>query len=158
MDIEIEQAVQDLFLKKGLTLSVAESCTGGNIASRLTKIPGCSKYFLGSIVAYSNEYKMKFLNVQQETIAAHGAVSSEVVQEMLNGLFQTSSCEYAIAVSGIAGPDGGTPEKPVGTIWCGIGNRSGKRHVWQLRAFGSRQIIIEQTVSALLSELLIEAT
>ena len=106
--------------EKGLTVSVAESCTGGNIAHFFTENPGSSEYFKGGVVAYSNELKVKILGVNPEIITAKGAVSKEVVEAMANSARQLLDTDYAIATSGIAGPDGGTPDKPVGTVWIAV--------------------------------------
>lgn len=103
--------------EKGLTVSVAESCTGGNIAHFFTLNPGSSEYFKGGVVAYSNEIKVKLLGIDPQLIAENGAVSKEVVEAMAVGVRQLLQTDYAIATSGIAGPGGGTPEKPVGTVW-----------------------------------------
>jgi nicotinamide-nucleotide amidase len=104
----------------GRTLATAESCTGGTIASRLTALAGASAYYKGGIVAYSNEVKECALGVQHVTLAAHGAVSEETVREMVEGVRSRLDSDYAIATTGIAGPDGGTKEKPVGTVWIAV--------------------------------------
>lgn len=116
----IEITIRDLFTEKKLTLSTAESCTGGNVAARITSIPGSSIYFKGSIVAYDNEVKINLLHVSPATLEEHGAVSSETVVEMVKGAMSTLKTDCAIATSGIAGPDGGTVSKPVGTIWIAV--------------------------------------
>lgn len=120
---KLEEVVGKVLLERGLTVATAESCTGGYLAHRITTIPGASAYFLGSTVAYSNEVKMKQLGVRSETLEQHGAVSEETVIEMVQGALKLFESNIAIAISGIAGPDGGTPEKPVGTIWLAIGNK-----------------------------------
>ncbi|MBQ5818454.1 MAG: CinA family protein [Bacteroides sp.] len=109
-----------LLLEKGLTLSTAESCTGGGIASVITSISGSSEYFKGGIVAYANEVKTALLGVSETTLEKHGAVSEETVQEMAKGAMKSMKTSCAIATSGIAGPGGGTPTKPVGTIWIAV--------------------------------------
>lgn len=109
---------------KKMTLSTAESCTGGGIAALLTSVPGSSDYFNGGIVAYSNEVKMSLLHVSAETLEKHGAVSRETVTEMVKGAMDTLKTDYAVATSGIAGPGGGTPEKPVGTVWIAVGHKN----------------------------------
>ena len=109
-----------LLLEKGLTLSTAESCTGGGIASVITSISGSSEYFKGGIVAYANEVKMALLEVQSETLEKHGAVSEQTVVEMAKGAMKSMKTTCSIATSGIAGPGGGTAEKPVGTIWIAV--------------------------------------
>lgn len=119
-DATIEQAVGDLLHQKGYTLSTAESCTGGNIAHRVTSVSGSSAYFEGSVVAYSNSVKQHTLGVQATTLEAHGAVSEAVVLEMAKGVQELLKTDCAIAVSGVAGPTGGSPEKPVGTIWVAL--------------------------------------
>lgn len=119
--LELSQAVGKLLLEKGKTIGTAESCTGGNIAAHLTAIPGSSGYVNGGIVAYSNEIKARLLHVNPETLKKHGAVSEETVVEMVKGAMKSLKCDYAVATSGIAGPGGGTPEKPVGTVWIAAG-------------------------------------
>ena len=116
-DTPLEVIVGELLKKKKLTVSTAESCTGGGIAALITSVPGSSEYFNGSIVAYSNEIKMSLLHVSAETLEKHGAVSRETVTEMVKGAMKTLKTDCAVATSGIAGPGGGTPEKPVGTVW-----------------------------------------
>jgi nicotinamide-nucleotide amidase len=104
----------------GATLSTAESCTGGQIAAMLTAQPGASTYFKGSVVAYSNDVKVKALGVLPSDTERHGAVSQAVVEQMALGAQRTLQTDYAVATSGVAGPDGGTPEKPVGTVWIAV--------------------------------------
>jgi nicotinamide-nucleotide amidase len=116
----VAKSIQNLFQSRGLTLAVAESCTGGLIAHEITAIPGSSAHFLGSMVTYSNEAKMIVLGVQKETLQNHGAVSEEVVREMAVGVKQKLGSDFAISTSGVAGPDGGSEEKPVGTVWVSI--------------------------------------
>ena len=108
-----------------LTLATAESCTGGSLAQQLTAMAGASEYYRGGIVAYSNEVKECALGVRHETLLAHGAVSEETVREMAEGARQRLGADYAVATTGIAGPGGGTPEKPVGTVWVGIAGPHG---------------------------------
>ena len=117
-------ALLKLLKKKKITVSTAESCTGGSIAARLTSIAGSSEYFNGSIVAYSNEVKMNLLYVSPETLERHGAVSEETVIEMVKGAMKALKTDCAVATSGIAGPGGGTPEKPVGTVWIAAGYKN----------------------------------
>lgn len=116
-DAPLERIIGDLLRKKGITLSTAESCTGGSIAARLTSVAGSSDYFKGAIVAYANEVKTSLLNVSPQTLAEQGAVSEKTVIEMVKGAMNTLKTDCAIATSGIAGPGGGTNEKPVGTVW-----------------------------------------
>ena len=112
-----EEEIGELLKAKNLSLSTAESCTGGGIAALITSVPGSSEYFNGGIVAYSNEIKKDLLHVSAETLAKYGAVSRETVIEMVKGAMKTLKTDCAVATSGIAGPGGGTPEKPVGTVW-----------------------------------------
>jgi len=119
----LEEVIGRILTQKGATLGTAESCTGGYIAHKITSIAGSSTYFGGSVVTYSNKLKIKLLNVNPDTLKAHGAVSEQTVREMVAGALDALGVDYAIAVSGIAGPGGGTPEKPVGTIWTAVGNR-----------------------------------
>ena len=113
------QLIERLKAKK-LTISTAESCTGGLIAKLITDVPGSSEVFIGGVVSYSNEMKMKWLGVNPETLKKYGAVSEQTVGEMLNGILRETGSDIAVAVSGIAGPTGGTPEKPVGTVFIGV--------------------------------------
>ena len=115
--MKLEEEIGELLKAKNLSLSTAESCTGGGIAALITSVPGSSEYFNGGIVAYSNEIKQDLLHVSAETLARHGAVSRETVVEMVKGAMKTLKTDCAVATSGIAGPGGGTQEKPVGTIW-----------------------------------------
>ena len=123
-DIPLEVIVGELLKKKNLTVSTAESCTGGSIAARLTSIAGSSEYFNGGIVAYSNEVKMNLLHVSPETLEVYGAVSEQTVIEMVKGAMKALKTDCAVATSGIAGPGGGTPEKPVGTVWIAAGYKN----------------------------------
>lgn len=116
-DISIEKIIGEILKEKKMSVGTAESCTGGNIAVRLTSIPGSSAYFKGSIVAYANEIKEELLCVPAATLQQFGAVSREVVVEMVKGAMKALKTDCAVAVSGVAGPGGGTEEKPVGTVW-----------------------------------------
>ena len=117
------QAVAEALLARGEKLAVAESCTGGLIANLLTDLPGSSRWFERGLVTYSNEAKQELLGVPGEVLARAGAVSSETVLAMANGLLERAPVNWTLAVSGIAGPDGGTPDKPVGTVWIGWAGR-----------------------------------
>ncbi len=141
-DDTLEKVAGDLLRTKGLTLVTAESCTGGKIAHKITSVPGSSDYFLGTVVAYSNEVKRKILGVKEGTLQAHGAVSEPVVHEMLQGVCRTLGGKVGIAVSGIAGPGGGTPEKPVGTVWMAVGT-AGNIHTRKFNLPGQRHQVIE---------------
>ena len=113
----LSKELSDKFWKEGLTLATAESCTAGNIAAVITAIPGSSHFYKGGIVAYSDEVKTNLLGVTPETLEKYGAVSEETVIEMVKGAMKSMNSDCAIATSGIAGPTGGSAEKPVGTIW-----------------------------------------
>ena len=115
--MKLEEEIGELLKAENLSLSTAESCTGGGIAALVTSVPGSSEYFNGGIVAYSNEVKMSLLHVSAETLEKYGAVSRETVTEMVKGAMNTLKTDCAVATSGIAGPGGGTLEKPVGTVW-----------------------------------------
>jgi len=118
-----EELVGRLLAARGLTLSTAESCTGGMIAQSVTSIPGCSRYFKGSVVAYDNAIKNHLLGVSGEILRDHGAVSQPVVKQMARGILKLHDTDFSLATSGIAGPGGGTTEKPVGTTWIAVASR-----------------------------------
>ena len=122
-DKNIEALTGEKLRSKGLTVCTAESCTGGSIAALLTSVPGSSDYFRGSVVAYANEVKHRVLGVSESDLLQYGAVSKQVVEQMAQGALQVFGCDYSVAVSGIAGPDGGTPEKPVGTVWIAVADK-----------------------------------
>jgi len=136
-DISLEKALLDLMAEKRLTLSIAESCTGGYLSYLLTQHAGSSKVFLGGAVSYSNELKENLLGVKDETIIKYGAVSEETVIEMVKGALSNFKSDFAIAITGIAGPDGGTTEKPVGTVWIGVA--SAERSFIKKFTFGSKR-------------------
>ncbi len=125
-DLSLEAHLLALLAEKGLWLGTAESCTGGYLAHRLTSVAGSSSYFKGGYIPYSNECKTKWLGVAEALFVNHGAVSQEVVEAMVTGLLEKMGCDVGVAISGIAGPGGGTPEKPVGTIWIAVGNADQK--------------------------------
>jgi len=139
----------------GQTIGTAESCTGGSIAALLTSIAGSSDYFTGSIVAYDNSVKQHVLGVSEDALKQYGAVSQQVVEQMAQGALRVLGCDWAIATSGIAGPGGGTPEKPVGTIWTAIANRN-KTISRQFSFNTTREQNIQRTVNMALALLLEE--
>jgi PncC family amidohydrolase len=153
--VQLIELVSNEFKRHKKTLSLAESCTGGAIGAAITRLPGASEFFLGSLVLYSNEWKKQFLHVS--TIEQFGAVSRETVIEMANNLLKLGGADFAAAVSGIAGPSGGTAQKPVGTIWVAIGEKGKGAHGASFLAKGDRQTIIdtatEFTLKALLRKL-----
>ena len=116
----LSKELSNKFWKEGLTLATAESCTAGNIAAMITAIPGSSHFYKGGIIAYSDEVKKNLLGVNPETLEKHGAVSEEVVIEMAKGAMKSMNSDCGVATSGIAGPTGGTPDKPVGTVWIAV--------------------------------------
>lgn len=124
-DEELEAAVVRLLAERRLTLAVAESCTGGCLGHRLTNVPGASAVLLAGFITYSNAAKQKFLGVEQELLAAHGAVSEPVARRMAEGARSQTGADYALSLTGIAGPGGGSPEKPVGTVFIGLAGPSG---------------------------------
>lgn len=124
-DITLHAAILRKLSARKETLSLAESCTGGYMSQLFTSVAGASAVFLAGIVSYSNAAKISFLGVNPETIESFGAVSEQVAREMIQGLMLRTGSDYGISVTGIAGPEGGTPDKPVGTVWIGIGNRQG---------------------------------
>ena len=148
-DISLEQSVLDFMKARKLTLSVAESCTGGALSHLITAVPGCSAVFLGGGITYSNSLKEKVLGVSEATLKQHGAVSEETVREMAKGAVMNFHSDYAIAITGIAGPDGGTDEKPVGTVWIAVANS--QKITARRFQFGSRrtQNIERSAISAL---------
>ena len=117
----LSKELSDKFWKEELTLATAESCTGGNIAAEITAIPGSSHFYKGGIVAYNNEVKINLLGVSPQTLEEKGAVSEETVIEMVKGAMKSMNSDCAVATSGIAGPTGGTPVNPVGTVWIAAG-------------------------------------
>lgn len=132
-DEQLESVIGKLLQSKGATVATAESCTGGLIAHLFTSIAGSSNYFMGSVVAYDNAVKQNVLGVSADDLLNHGAVSEEVVKQMALGVKQLLNTDYAIATSGIAGPGGGTPIKPVGTVWIGIATPQGvTAHLYQM--------------------------
>ena len=139
-DEEIESVVVKLLTQKRKTLALAESCTGGLIANRITDVPGASEVFLGGVVSYANAAKEKFLSVRAETLQSHGAVSEAIAREMALGAREKFNSDFAIAVTGIAGPSGGTAEKPVGTVFIALASASGVEvkkflNVWERATF-----------------------
>ena len=126
-----------MLLQRGWRLALAESCTGGLVGHRVTNIPGSSDYYLGSVTAYAYEAKVRLLNVRWATLEKYGAVSREVVLEMANGVRAALGAEIGMSVSGIAGPGGGTPDKPVGLVWIGLA-AAGYEDAWQFVWSGDR--------------------
>ena len=139
---------------KGHKIATAESCTGGWIAQAITDVPGSSAWFDRGFVTYSNNAKVQMLDVSPRTLAQYGAVSTETATEMVAGALANSEANWAIAVTGIAGPDGGSEEKPVGTVYVAWQGKSGFLHVEHLQLTGNRQQIREQTVMMALEKMI----
>ena len=151
-DISLEQAIVESFTQKGLKLATAESCTGGGIASSITSVPGASCIFDCGIVAYHNTIKQNLLGVDPKVLDQYGAVSEQTVIQMAEGVKKLSHADYAIASSGIAGPGGGTPEKPVGTVWIAVSGKN--KTISRLFNFqNSREINIERSIAQALAML-----
>ncbi|HEY60293.1 MAG TPA: CinA family protein [Anaerolineae bacterium] len=161
MDIKtgLEEKVGELMRQKGLKLAVAESCTGGLIAHRITNVPGSSDYFLGGMVTYAYEAKQEWLGVRAETLAKHGVVSRETVLEMARGIRHAFrnlvdvDMIIGLAVSGIAGPSGGTQNKPVGLAWIGLSAKE-EDFAWKFQFQGQRDEIKAQSADAALVRLM----
>ncbi|MBP9491414.1 MAG: CinA family protein [Aliarcobacter sp.] len=145
--------LQNLLRANKQTITTAESCTGGLVASMITKISGSSEIFNGSIVTYSNKIKNQELNVKNETLEKYGAVSCEVVNEMLYGVINKFNADFAIAISGIAGPNGATKNKPVGTVVIGLGNSNNHKIVTVYNFNGSREEVQIQAAKVALKEI-----
>lgn len=154
-DIALEKAILNIMDKRKLTLSTAESCTGGYIAHLITQHPGCSSVYVGGAVVYSYELKESVLGVSAETLNNYGAVSEQTVKEMAQGAIDHFKTDYAVAVSGIAGPDGGMPGKPVGTVWIAVASSKGV--VAKVYNFGNKRVQnIERSAIAALTMILNE--
>lgn len=143
-DETMQQVIGNILRAQNKTISTAESCTGGAIASLITSVAGSSDYFNGSIISYSNEIKMRLLGVKKETLDKFGAVSEETVREMLSGVLEKTGTDFGIAVSGIMGPGGGSEEKPVGTVYIAVGNNA-RQEVHKLKQRFERNKNIEVT-------------
>jgi nicotinamide-nucleotide amidase len=146
----MEEKVGELLLQKNQTLSLAESCTGGLISHRITRIAGSSAYYLGGATTYSNDAKVKFLGVKPTTLDKHGAVSEQTALEMSRGVRDKTGASVGVSVTGIAGPSGGSPEKPVGTVWISIAWRN-SHEARRFRFHGDRERVILATSQAALN-------
>ena len=157
LEVRIGEGLQEL----SLTVSVAESCTGGLVGSRLTDVAGSSMFFLGGIIAYSNDAKVKLLAVRRETLATHGAVSEETAREMAEGVRKSFGTDIGLAVTGIAGPGGATKDKPVGLMWLALSAEEGIQtrlirltgDRLQNKAAGAEQLLslLEEYINSLLT-------
>lgn len=152
-DQSIERRIGEKLLRRGFVLGTAESCTGGRIASMITSVSGSSTYFSGGIVSYSNQVKHTVLNVSVSDLEQYGAVSRPVVEQMAIGAMNSLGCDCAVATSGIAGPDGGSPDKPVGTVWIAAAVKE-NLHSECFHFKGDRLQIIQQSADTALKMLL----
>jgi PncC family amidohydrolase len=150
----VEVEIGEILTARGLTLAAAESCTGGLVSHRITNVPGSSVYFLGGVVSYANAAKVALVGVLPETLEQYGAVSQETVTQMARGVRKALMADIGIAISGIAGPGGGTVEKPVGLTWVGlsaVATDEARKFIWP----GDRFAVKEQSAQAAL-ELILE--
>lgn len=149
-DVSLEQTVVELLDKNGLTISTAESCTGGLLSGRIINVPGASEIIKTGFVTYSNKAKRKYLGVRKSTLEKYGAVSEECAKEMVKGLVAETKSDVGLSTTGIAGPDGGTPDKPVGLVYIGC-NVCGSIRVKECRLKGSREQIRKRAVTEALN-------
>jgi PncC family amidohydrolase len=152
----LENIAADLLRQRGWRLAVAESCTGGLVGHRLTNVAGSSTYYLGSITAYAYEAKVRLLGVKWATLESFGAVSREVVLEMALGVRRTFAADVGLSVSGIAGPGGGTPTKPVGYTWIGLStpnHEDARQFTWGEDRLGNKELSAEATLQMLVDYL-----
>jgi nicotinamide-nucleotide amidase len=147
----------ELLINQRLSIAVSESCTGGLLSHVLTAVSGSSTYFIGGIVAYSNPIKEKFLGVKSETLLNFGAVSSQTAKEMAEGIRHRFQTDIGLSITGIAGPTGGTPEKPVGLVWIGI-STSQKTSTFECHFNGNREGVQYSTVREILSRVIADLT
>lgn len=142
--LQTARRVVETFRDRRLTLATAESCTGGGAGAAVTAVPGASEIFAGGVISYSNDVKARVLDVSPETLVAHGAVSGECAKEMAAGAARLLAVDVAVSITGIAGPGGGTPQKPVGTVWFGLKTRGSEPSAECCRFSGTREEIRTQ--------------
>lgn len=150
----LEQTLHDLFVTKGLTLSTAESCTGGLLASRITDVAGSSAYFIGGVVSYAYSAKEILLYVSHEALISQGAVDEMVAKQMARSIRERLGTDVAVSITGIAGPTGGTPEKPVGLVWIGLSDKEGEqahRFVWNADRLGNKRLSTDAALEILIA-------
>ncbi len=152
--MKLEEKLLELCQQQQLTLALAESCTGGSVAARLTQIPGASKCFAGSLVSYQDLVKRAVLLVPETVLATYGAVSQETTTAMLNGALSLFSADVAAAVTGIAGPTGSTNQTPLGTVFIALGGKGFQPESWKLQLQGTRSQIIHDAAEQVLVKLL----
>jgi PncC family amidohydrolase len=153
---QIEIKIGEILRGRGLKLATAESCTGGLIADRITDVPGSSDYFLGGVVAYAYEAKVGVLGVSWDTLKTYGAVSGETVLEMARGARRLLEADLAVSVSGIAGPGGGLPDKPVGTTWIGLVTPNGewaRKFIWESDRRGNKVLSVDAALEFIMDYL-----
>lgn len=156
MEISLEIIVGELLRQQAFTLAAAESCTGGLLSHRLTNVPGSSTYFMGGIVSYSNEAKISLLNVKKDTLENYGAVSRETAIEMARGIRFILDADVGVALTGIAGPGGGSPDKPVGLTWIGLSMPQGDdawQFVWTGNRLENKESSVDQALKILVKTL-----
>lgn len=156
MEESLEVSIGNVLRQRGLKLAVAESCTGGLIGHRITNIAGSSDYYLGSVTAYAYEAKERLLGVKHETLAKYGAVSEETVMEMADGIRKVLNADLGISVSGIAGPGGGMPNKPVGLVYVGMSTPDGTlafKHFWNGNRIENKEYSAEAALQHLMDYL-----
>ena len=152
--MSLENRLKDLFTQKNLTIALAESCTGGLLAARITDAAGSSAYFLGGVVSYAYSAKEDLLGVSFDVLEKEGAVSETVVKQMARGARRRFGADVAIGITGIAGPGGGTAEKPVGLVWIGLSDESGsraERFIWDSDREGNREKSVEAALEMLIA-------
>lgn len=152
-DRSLPAVLGDMLKEKGLTLALAESCTGGMLGSMITDVPGSSVYFSGGAVTYSNEIKQRLLGIDPAIIETHGAVSREIAETMALGACDRFESNWAVSITGVAGPDGGTPDKPVGTVWIAAAERNGQPHAFRVQIAGNRLSIRQRSCIYALDQL-----
>ena len=148
-DLSVAGRLVELLKARGLTCATAESCTGGGVGAAITSVPGASDVFLGGVISYANEVKRDVLGVSQATLDSVGAVSGETAEQMAAGARRLTKADLAVAVTGIAGPGGGTPEKPVGLVWFGLATERGVRAEKALFVGGRETVRAKAVVHAL---------
>ncbi len=154
--MSVAEKLVELLKARGLTCATAESCTGGGVGSAITAVPGSSAVFMGGVISYANEVKREVLGVKAETLATVGAVSAETAAQMAEGARRLLKTDLAVSLTGIAGPDGGSDEKPVGLVWCGLATKDGVR-TEKCIFRGDRAEVREQAVTHALGMLTIGA-
>lgn len=152
VEVSLEKAVADMLVKRGFTMTTAESCTGGMLSARMINVPGVSEVFRAGFITYANEAKRDIIGVQAETLEKYGAVSTQTAEEMAAGAARAAGADVAVSITGIAGPDGGTKEKPVGLVYIGC-FVNGKVTVKEYHFSGNRMKVRESTVAAALVQL-----